>query len=424
MSGVARAESPAQPSRRAGRRPAARRFTERERHGEGRAESFLVHGDNLDALRAMAPDHVGRFACIYIDPPYNTGRRFSEYDDARASDEWVAMMRPRLEAMAPLLADDGAFFAQIDDTQLASLQILCDRVFGAKNRVSTITVVRSAATGHKAKNPGPVHVTDFLLVYAKDRRRWRYRPQKRRRDGMDPAYGTFLADPDAPREAWAFEPLRAAVARREGYASSREASRALGATVFSQIVERFALEHPRHVVRFAQPRYEAISRAAQRLVDQSRREPERVFSLARPGRPDLVLRGGNRVLVLADKVALVDGRPAIVEPLTNLWDDIPFQGIAREGGVVFSRNKKPERLLERVLSMASDEGDWVLDPFAGSGTTLAVAMKMGRRFAGVESGDHALTMCVPRLARVSRGEDATGIPRSARSGGGFRVLEL
>jgi adenine-specific DNA-methyltransferase len=413
----------AAPSRARGSKRSARpTWTELRRHGDGACESTLAHGDNLDVLRAMRGEYEGRFSCIYIDPPFNTGRRFEQYDDARPSEAWVEMMRPRLEAMAPLLAEDGALFAEIDDTQLAHLQILCDRVFGAHNRVSTVTVVRSAATGHKAINAGPVHVTDFILIYARDRKKWRYRAQKRPREGMDRAYGTWLVDPDAPREAWTFRPLRSAAAEHHGYASSREATRDLGGPEWTRRVEAFALAHARHVVRFAQPRYDAIARAAQRLVDASRGAPDRVMWMARPGRPDFILKGGNRILFLADKVAEVDGRPSVVEPLTNVWDDIPFQGIAREGGVVFSRNKKPERLLERVIAMSTSPRDWVLDPFAGSGTTLAVASKMGRRWFGIESGAHALTMCEPRLERVLAGRDVSGVRPDAAPRGGFRVV--
>jgi adenine-specific DNA-methyltransferase len=109
-----------------------------------------------------------------------------------------------------------------------------------------------------------------------------------------------------------------------------------------------------------------------------------------------------------------------------VWTDVPFQGIAREGGVVFTRNKKPERLVARVLAMATDPGDWVLDPFLGSGTTAAVAHKMGRRWIGIESGPHLKTLAEPRLARVIAGEDATGITAETgfAGGGGFRLMEL
>jgi adenine-specific DNA-methyltransferase len=315
------------------------------------------------------------------------------------------MMRPRLEAIAPLLADDGAVFVEIDDTSLARLTLLMDEVFGEANRVSTITIVRSAPTGHKAINAGPVHVSDFLLAYAKDKRAWRYRPQVRVRDGLDPAYSTWLDNPGDPPKSWRFRPLRAA-------ARERGADR----------LERFVLENARHVVRFAQPRYEAIGRAAQKIVDASRADPSRVLVLPREGRSPFIVRGGNRILFLADKVK----GGAIVEPLTNVWTDVPFQGIAREGGVVFARNKKPEKLVARVVAMASDAGDWVLDPFLGSGTTAAVAHKMGRRWIGIESGEHLVTLAEPRLRRVVAGEDKTGISRVTNfaGGGGFRVATI
>ncbi len=396
------------------------------RHGDGDGDNVLVHGDNLAALRALEPRFAGRIRCAYLDPPYNTGRTFAEYADARAPADWDAMMRPRLEALRPLIADEGSVFVQIDDTQLAALTLLMDAIFGAHNRISTVTIVRSAPTGHKAINAGPVHVSDFLLVYAKDRKKWRYRPQVRVREGFDSAYSTWLDDPDAKPSRWRFRPLKAAVAEALGHASAREATRALGREAFIARVHAYALRNARHVIRFAQPRYEAIGQAAQRIVDRSREAPDRVFVLEREGRPPFIVRGGNRILFLADKVRDIDGRPAIVEPLTNVWDDVPFQGIAREGGVVFSRNKKPERLVARVLAMATDPGDRVIDPFLGSGTTAAVAHKMGRKWIGIESGDHLTTLAEPRLRRVVDGADTTGISSSMgfMGGGGFVVATV
>lgn len=395
-------------------------------HGEANAENLLVLGDNLPVLRALASKFGGLVRCAYLDPPYNTGRKFAEYADDRAPEEWDAMMRPRLEALHPLIAEDGAIFVEIDDTQLAALTRLMDGIFGAHNRISLITVVRSAPTGHKAINAGPVHVSDFLLAYAKDKKKWRYRPQVRVRESFDAAYSTWLCDPDAKPARWRFRPLKAAIAEELGHDSPRAAIHALGRDVFHARVHAHALAKARHVVRFAQPRYEAIGKAARGVVDRSREKPDRVFVLEREGRRPFIVRGGNRILFLADKVRDVDGKPAIVEALTNVWDDVPFQGIAREGGVVFSRNKKPEHLVARVLSMSSDRGDWVIDPFLGSGTTAAVAHKMGRRWIGVELGDHLTTLAEPRLRRVVDGVDSTGITSRAgfTGGGGFRVAAL
>ncbi|HLK39469.1 MAG TPA: site-specific DNA-methyltransferase, partial [Polyangiaceae bacterium] len=261
-------------------------------------------------------------------------------------------------------------------------------------------------------NRGPVNVTDFLLVYAKDRARWRSNPLLRERAHYDRAYATWLENPRDPHDAWRFGPL------------ATQARRALGGAPTRREVEAYAVEHAEHVVRFAQPRYEAVSREARVRIDESRQEPGRVFYLDRPGRKGMWLRGGNRVLFLRDKVSFTHGRRCLVEPLTNVWDDLAFQGIAREGGARFVRNKKPEKLVARVLAMATDPGDWILDAFLGSGTTAAVAMKMARRWVGIEKGAHFDDLCLPRLQRVVDGEDPTGVTAETRwrGGGGFHVL--
>jgi len=382
------------------------------RCGDATAGNAIVHAENLDAMRRLArAGFGGRFRCVYFDPPFNSGRRFAEYDDALEPEAWRAMMHERIVAARDLLADDGSFVVEIDDTELGSLLVAMDTVFGREQRISTITVVRSAATGHKANNRGPVNVADYLLVYAKSRARWRCNPILRERAGYDGAYATWLAEPRDPPERWTFGPLKKHLRARLGRAPS------------SDEVARFALANAAHVVRFAQPRYEAVSREAQALIDASRRAPTRVLCLPRPGRKPLILRGGNRVLFLADKVVQRDGQPALVEPLTNVWDDVGFQGIAREGGARFIRSKKPERLMARILAMATDPGDWVLDAFLGSGTTAAVALKMSRRWIGIERGAHVDTLAIPRLEAVVEGRDAAGVSRAFawNGGGGFDV---
>jgi len=381
-------------------------------YGDGGAENVLVRGENLVAMqRLLAGGFAGRFRCIYLDPPYNSGRRFPEYDDALSPDAWRTMMAERLEVARALLCDSGTLVVEIDDTELGSLETGLNAVFGRAQRLATVTLVRSAATGHKAINRGLVNVTDFLLLYAKDRSLWRGNALVRPRASYDRAYSSWLENHRESRARWRIVPLRSHIRALLGRAPSLDE------------VARYALEHAEQVVRFAQPRYDAVSLEARALIDRSLREPDQVLALARPGRKDLVLRGGNRILFLSDKVANVEGRRVLVEPLTNLWDDIPFQGIAREGGVRFIRNKKPERLLERILALATEPGEWVLDAFLGSGTTAAVALKMGRRWVGIESGPQVDTMCIPRLRRVVDGADPTGITRTAgwAGGGGFHV---
>jgi adenine-specific DNA-methyltransferase len=381
-------------------------------YGEPGSDNALLHCENLDAMQRLArAGFAGRFRCIYFDPPFNSGRRFAEYDDAFAPAVWRAMILERLGAARELLADTGAIFVEIDDTELGPLQVAMDEVFGREQRISTITVVRSAATGHKAINPGPINVADYLLVFAKDRQRWRCNPVVRERARYDGAYSTWLCNPGDAIESWRFTSLASEVRAHLGRAPSRSE------------VESHALAHPSHVVRLAQPRYDAVSREARSLIDVSRREPQRVLRLQRPGYKDLVLRGGNRVLFLADKVSRIDGRSVLVEPLTNVWDDLGFQGIAREGEARFVRSKKPEKLIARILALSTDEGDWVLDAFLGSGTTAAVALKMGRKWIGIERGSHVDTICLPRLRRVVDGTDKAGVTRAFgwTGGSGFDV---
>jgi|HubBroStandDraft_1064217.scaffolds.fasta_scaffold04373_3 adenine-specific DNA-methyltransferase len=381
-------------------------------YGEPGSDNVLLHCENLDAMKRLARSgFASRFRCIYFDPPFNSGRRFAEYDDALEPTAWRAMMLERLVAARDLLADSGAIFVEIDDTELGSLQGAMDEVFGRPQRISTITIVRSAATGHKAINRGPVNVADYLLVFAKDRQTWRCNPVLRERALYDRAYSTWLCNPDDDVGSWRFVSLVSSVRSHLGRAPSRSE------------VERHALAHPEHVVRFAQPRYDAVSGEARSLIDQSRMEPDRVLRMPRAGYKDLVLRGGNRVLFLADKVSRIGGRSVIVEPLTNVWDDVGFQGMAREGEARFVRSKKPEKLIARILALSTDPGDWVLDGFLGSGTTAAVALKMRRKWVGIERGAHVDTMCLPRLRRVVDGTDKAGVTRAFdwTGGGGFDV---
>ncbi len=383
------------------------------------SENLLVLGDNVRVMRAKRRAWAERFRCAYLDPPFNTGRKFAEYDDARAPAAWAARLRETLEALAPLVARDGTIACEIDDTELGSLIETGDAVFGRENRFAIVTVVRSAPTGHKAINRGPMNVTDYVVLWARDKSALRLNALVRARASYDASYRTHLENPDDPPEKWRFSPLGRVVANELGHATTLAARRALGGETFERELARFAMSHARSVVRFAQPRFEAIGKEARDVVLRSRMSPEKVFRLVRPPHKDFIVRGGNRVLFLADKVRVENGEPTLVEPLTNVWDDLGFQGIAREGGVVFSRNKKPERLMHRILSMTTDAGDWVIDPFAGSGTTAATAHKMGRRWVAIEREEELFGRASQRLARVVAGEDDTGVTRlCAWTGGG------
>jgi len=401
-------------------------FLEKAAYGDRDAENMLIKGDNLLALKALLQDFRNKIKLIYIDPPFNTGSAFEYYDDGLEHSIWLTMMRDRLKLLHDLLKKDGVIFVEIDDTEVAYLSVLLDEIFGRKNRVVNISIKRSAATGHKAINPAPVNVTEYLIVYCKDKTEWRYKQQHVLREKYDRQYSKFIENYSEDYQKWRFINLADKVATELGYSSASEARKKLSSKVFEKEVVKFAVGNPEGVIRFALPNYKGVSQAARELIDKSKSDGEKVYLLKREDFSDMFFYKGNRILFLEDKVRTVNGEKGIVEPLTNFWDDIGWQGIAKEGNVEFPKGKKPEKLIKRILEIGSKESDWILDSFAGSGTTGAVAHKMGRKWIMVEFSDQVKTHCLKRLKEVVEGKDQTGISKEInwRGGSGFKYFEL
>lgn len=394
--------------------------------GSDQFDNRLIFGDNLLALKALEQEFSGKIKCIYIDPPFNTGQAFEHYDDGKEHSLWLSLMRDRLEGLHKLLSHDGSLFVEIDDTESSYLQVLLDEVFGRRNRVLTVSVKRSAATGHKTINPTPVNVSEYIHIYAKEKAVWKYIPTYVARGDYDWAYSVRLENPKEPFAKWRFAPLSEHVARTVGFETAKLARKALGKKLFDKRFVEYALAHPEEVVRYAQPNYAGVSQAAREMIDASKANVGRIFHLEREGYSDMYFKDGNRILFLADKVEGEGDEAGLVEPLTNWWDDIPWQGIAKEGGVEFPKSKKPEKLIKRILDIATEPGDIVLDSFAGSGTTGAVAHKMGRRWIMVELGEHCHTHIIPRMKKVIDGMDPGGVTEAVgwKGGGGFRYYRV
>ncbi len=384
-------------------------------------DNRLIFGDNLLALKALEQEFTGEVKCIYIDPPFNTGQAFEHYDDAMENSGWLSLMRDRLVLLRRLLRPDGSFYVHIDDTQLGYIIVLLDEIFGRANRVSVISFKQGSATGHKSINPGCVTTTNFVLVYAKDKAAVRLNRVYTARD-RDKRYAQFIVNRDDPYQAWHFVTLSKALAAELGMAE-RDAKRLPD---YEERLDAFVLENPASVSRLARPDFDAVSEAARGLIQRSRENPGEVFLLTRDGYSDMYFRGGERVLFYSDKLKLIDGRWVAGEPLTTLWDDLLSNNLHNEGGVAFPKGKKPEALVKRIFEMATEPGDLVLDSFAGSGTTGAVAHKMKRRWIQIELGEHALTHIVPRLRAVVDGTDTGGITAGMKwkGGGGFRFFRL
>ncbi len=353
-------------------------------------DNRLIFGDNLLALKALEQEFAGKVKCIYIDPPYNTGSAFTHYDDGVEHSIWLSLMRDRLDLLQRLLTDDGSLWITIDDNEAHYLKVLCDDVFGRRNFIASVIWRKNYAPKSSAKHFSVDH--DYILIYAKDNDKWHPNPMPRS-EKQDKAYKNFDND---PRGLWRPNNLAA----RNFYSKGT-----------------YSITCPSGRVIDGPPAgsYWRVSK-------------EKFMELDRDGRIWWGKDGNN---VPAPKIYLNEVKQGVVPQTYWDYDDVGHtQEAKKEIVILFGEDifatPKPERLLHRVLTLATNPGDLVLDSFAGSGTTGAVAHKMGRRWIMVELGEHCHTHIIPRLQKVINGEDKGGVTKAVtwKGGGGFRYYRI
>ncbi len=360
-------------------------------YGDPKLENMLIHGDNLLALRALEQDFAGKIKCIYIDPPYNTGSAFDHYDDNLEHSTWLSLMKPRLEILKELLhPSDGSIWISIDDDECHYLKVLCDEVFGRNNFVANII-------WHKRFSPNStaVHLSDshdHILCYAKNKQKFRINllPRNEKSDS------TYKNPDNDHRGVWTSSDLSA----RNHYS--------LGTyPVVSPSGREISGPPP--------GRYWTISK-------------EKFIQFENEGRIWWGVNGNNQPRF---KRFLTDVREGVVPQTIWSYEDVGHtQEAKKEMNVLFPDNvfdtPKPERLIRQILEIGSNTDDWVLDSFLGSGTTSAVAHKMGRKYIGIEFGSHADTHCLPRLKKVVDGKDGLALSEVLdwKGGGGFKFYNL
>jgi adenine-specific DNA-methyltransferase len=397
-------------------------------------DNRLIFGDNLLALKALEHEFTGKIKCVYIDPPFNTGQAFEYYDDGLEHSLWLSLMRDRLELLHRLLADGGLFWIHLDDSEVHYCKVLLDEVFLRSNFVAHITYERSGAAG-LGLGGFVVNTGENILLYKK---------------GEMPAKKVLSYQDLDARTMKRYNKALTDEGRRELVAEFTAKSNELPVRLYKHTgfsIETVSLnkfEDREDVIR------KEFARHFDRLFRTNQIQKENEFQRDLVSRMDkrflytvdyIPSRGKNEGKLttlyyfnaelfawLKDTSQLEDGHILKASGITNVWThaEIPKADIANEGGVDFGRGKKPERLLQRIIEMSSEPGDWVLDSFAGSGTTGAVAHKMGRRWIMVESGEHCHTHIIPRLRRVIDGGDARGITKAVnwQGGGGFRLFAL
>lgn len=396
-------------------------------YGDPNTENMLIYGDNLLALKALEQDFAGQIKCIYIDPPFNTGSAFEHYDDNLEHSLWLSMMEPRLAILHTLLRSrDGLIFVHIDYRELAYLKILLDGIFGRKNFLSLITV--------KVKDPAGVgqqslifDVCEYILVYAKDFDSFRNSTDIRANEelvieGPVKGYNKAIVDfgrADLIKTLQRQNMGEVRIFRCRDYKIVRFKARDSFEEYKKHFNTIFADYNPSGgtilQIRDEFPQGELSYMEYVPTKGKNAGKLEKVYFLNR------------RILAWLKDIAELDENGQITKrtKMTNAWE-IPNAQLFSEGGVDFRQSKKPELLVAKILDIASSKGDWVLDSFLGSGTTAAVAHKMGRKWIGIELGEHCDTHCLPRLKRVVSGEDQTGISKEVgwQGGGGFKYYRL
>ena len=353
-------------------------------------DNRLIFGDNLLALKALEQEFSGKVKCVFIDPPYNTGSAFAHYDDGLEHSIWLGLMRDRLEIIKRLLADDGSLWITIDDNEAHYLKVMCDEIFGRANFVASVIWRKNYAPKSSAKHFSVDH--DYILIYAININKWVVNPMSRS-EKQNKAY----KNPDNdPRGLWRPNNLAA----RNFYSKG----------IYS------------------------IKCPSGRLIDGPpsgsywRVSEDKFWEMDKEGRIWWGKDGNN---VPAPKIYLNEVKQGVVPQTYWDYDDVGHTQEAKKeiislfGNEVFG-TPKPERLIERIINLATNPGDLVLDSFAGSGTTGAVAHKMERRWIMVELGEHCHTHIIPRLHKVIDGEDQGGISKAVnwQGGGGFRYYKL
>lgn len=387
--------------------------------------NMLIHGDNLLALRALEDNFKGCVKCIYIDPPFNTGSRIDAdgkevgYDDGVEHSIWLNMMYQRFQILHGLLREDGAIFVHLDDNESDYCKVILDEIFGRKNFMNRVTVDARSPSAFSTVNPGMFVASEHILFYAKNRAKL-IENRVRTVRTPDYAYNKYIVNIDHPYTEWEFMSVSEAFAK---YGKSRSDN----PESILKAYNKFIIDNAERICR-----YTAISDsgAGQKVVElkgMSLSNPDKIFLLEREGLDNVYVINGQQLAFYSKNIHIIDGVPQATKLLTDIWTDIAWEGIAREGDVTFKRGKKPERLIKRCLELATScSEDIVLDSFLGSGTTAAVAHKMNRRWIGIELGEHAYSHCAHRLSRIVRGDDSGGISKSVnwKGGGGFKFYEL
>ena len=364
-------------------------------------DNKLIFGDNLLALKALEQKYAGKVKCVFIDPPYNTGSAFTHYDDGLEHSIWLSLMRDRLEIIRSLLADDGSLWITIDDNEAHYLKVLCDEIFGRGNFVANVVWQKKSSPQANAVWLSDSH--DHVLVFAKNKTVWRPKLLQR----TEEADARFTNPDNDSRGLWMSSDFT--ISLTGGQRGAAFARTGVSENIFEIITPSGRVISPTKGRCWGSSK----SRFAELVADNRIWFGESGNNVPRLKRFLSEVQDGIVATTWWSRIDAGDNQESKRE--TSKFNEVD----------VFS-TPKPEKLLKRILELATNPNDLILDSFAGSGTTGAVAHKMGRRWIMIELGEHCHTHIVPRLKKVIGGEDQGGISKAVnwQGGGGFRYYSL
>lgn len=390
-------------------------------YGDTESGNMLIHGDNLLALKALEQEYSGKVKCIYIDPPYNTGSAFEFYDDNIEHSIWLNLMRQRLYILRNLLSKDGFICCHIDDSEGHYLKVLMDEVFGRDNYLSSL-YIRVRYPDKALKQDMDFHKEiEYIHIYRKE---YGAKPKRNKSIATFDKYNCYFTELSEGTDLYlggkrvtVFKPNEWKLSLGEGTEDGRKEIWATGTILDGNSSGRFFRDYlnGRYDIDGYGVLYKVYGIGDDKFDFRYFTGPQRIGAT----------KGKYYQGVPIDQ--LKNKKDYKYTPINNFYDLAGSFGNCRtEGGVDFRGGKKPEALIKIILDHFSEKGDLVLDSFLGSGSTAAVANKMGRKWIGVEMGNQAYSHCYVRMCRVVSGKDKTGISKDVewKGGSGFKFYEL
>ena len=384
------------------------------------SDNLIIRGNNVLALSSMLPRFAKRIQLIYIDPPYNTANDSFRYNDTFKRSTWLSFMKTRLQYAIMLLKNSGIIAIQINYKEYSYLKVLCDEIIGEDNYITTVTIKTATTASFRAINDCPVNVSEFIVIYAKDKKKAKINPVYVPCDYSED-YGSYIENIDKDCTEWQITPVDKIIYKEEGVETWQDYKRLHGENwkeIRHKKKAEFCMKHSEQVVSLntmQKPSQEII-----RVIEMSKKDRNRVYQIG-----STYIFNGRTLAFFSKKLREIEGRITPTEILTNIWTDISFLSLGSEGGVDLPNGKKPEKLIQRLFNLFTNNGDIVMDYHLGTGTTCAVAHKMGLQYIGIEQLDYGNDDCLVRMQNVISGEQG-GISQNVnwQGGGSFVYCEL